>query len=427
MFRLFSNSFQDILKSPPDSNDSGAAVVDEKPLSKEDTIEFLGEEDETPETLEITKEKEVDDDSDEEETKESKKRTETDEDDLTELEKEIDGPTDEQLELVTPVARREILKKYPTLFKDFPYLEKAYYREQQFTELLPTIDDAKQAVAKSETLDKFEADLLKGNTEVILKSIKNADERSWNRIVDEYLPTLSRVDPPAYHHVIGNIIRHTIVSMVNESRTSQNEALQAAALLLNQFVFGTSDFRNPTKLSTEEPQNREPDRVAEREREFTRRQFESTRGELNQKVNNILKSTIDANLDPRNSMTEYVKKNASRETIETLTDLIDKDSRFRLILDKLWEGAFRTNFDKQSVDKIKSAYLSKAKTLLPSVIKKARNEALKGMGKRTKSDRDDDSNDESIVEKKSQSPAPKKGPKSAIPAGMKSIDYLMQD
>ena len=37
---------------------------------------------------------------------------------------------------MTPVRRKEILAKYPKLFKDFPYLEKAYYREQQFTEVL---------------------------------------------------------------------------------------------------------------------------------------------------------------------------------------------------------------------------------------------------------------------------------------------------
>ena len=38
-------------------------------------------------------------------------------------------------------------------------------------------------------------------------------------------------------------------------------------------------------------------------------------------------------------------------------------------------------FDKESTDRIKSAYLSKAKTLLPSVIKKARNDALRGLGR----------------------------------------------
>ena len=435
MFRLFSSE----LLAPPDTTAGAVATPPTTPgNSKEDIIEFLGDTDEK-EIIPIerddkkTKFGDEEAESDEEETKESKDSTEDDEDDLQELEKELEGPTDEQLELVTPVARREILKKYPTLFKDFPYLEKAYYREQQFTELLPTIDDAKQAVAKSETLDKFETDLMNGRTETVLSAVKQANPQSWARMVDEYLPTLSRVDPQAYHHVIGNVIKHTIIGMVNESRTSDNEALQSAALLLNQFVFGTSDFKNPTKLATEEPQPQN-NPVQERERQFVRRQFETTRNELNTKVNNVLKSTVEANIDPKGSMSEYVKKNASRESIETLTDLIDRDTRFKVILDKLWQGAFKSNFDKPSVDRIKSAYLSKAKTLLPSVIKKARNDALKGTSK--KLGKDDDSNDESDdstreSKPKSQSQTQtRRGPiKSAkdIPAGMKSIDFLMQD
>ena len=435
MFRLFSKE----LHYPPDAGSGGSSAVADAPTgqSKEDIIEFLGD-DEEKETIPIerddkkTKFGDKEAEPDEEETEKAEKADEGDEDDLQELEKELEGPSDEQLELVTPVARKEILKKYPTLFKDFPYLEKAYYREQQFTELLPTIDDARAAVAKSETLDKFETDLMNGKTETVLSAVRNANPQSWARMVDEYLPTLSRVDPQAYHHVIGNIIKHTIIGMVNESRTSDNEALQSAALLLNQFVFGTSDFKHPTRLTTDEPTERQ-DPVQAREREFTRRQFETTRNELNGKVNNVLKATVEANIDPKGSMSDYVKRNASRETIEILTDLIDRDARFRTILDKLWEGAFRNQFDKTSVDRIKSAYLSKAKTLLPSVLKKARNEALRGTSK--KLGKDDDSNDESDDSKRESkstksSPAPRRGPiKSAkdIPAGMKTIDFLMQD
>src|SRR5262245_51212983 len=131
-------------------------------LSKEDMIEFMADDEESQDVLDLddkktkgktdkttrkdqgeteeeaeTNEETSDEDSDEESDEES--------DELSELEQELQGPTDEQLELVTPVRRREILKKYPNLFKDFPYLEKAYYREQQFTELLPTIEDARNA------------------------------------------------------------------------------------------------------------------------------------------------------------------------------------------------------------------------------------------------------------------------------------------
>jgi hypothetical protein len=415
--------------------------------SKEDMIDFLNADDE--EELEIEDSKSSDK-STEEKTKESPKikddsdndENETDEedetdeegDDLEDLEQELEGPTDEQLELVTPVRRKEILAKYPSLFKEFPYLEKAYYREQQFTELLPTIEDAKQAVAKAETLDKYEQELMDGNIETALKAMKSESPKAFNKLVDNYLQTLGTIDEKAYHHVLGNITKHTIMAMVQEAKRSNSDALQSAAQILNQFIFGTSDFIPPSQLAshTREDDGREKE-IQNKEREFTQRRFTVTRDELNTKVNNTLRNTIDAHIDPKQSMTDYVKRNASRDALDALETSISKDARFKAIIDKLWEKAFENDFSQDTVNKIRTAYLSKAKTLLPSVIKKARSEALRGMGRKTK-----DENDESVTptnrspvsvgRPRSQSINSGKITKAAdIPKGMRTIDFLMQD
>ena len=409
-------------------------------MGKEDTIEFLGEDDETKEEIDLKpkiKKEEVKEDKEEIQEDDEEVKDEDDEevDELTEIEAELEEPSEEQLELTTPARRRDILKKYPSLFKDFPYLEKAYYREQQFTELLPTIQDAKLAVTKSETLDQFENELLSGSTESILKAVKEENPRAFFRLVDEYLPTLARVDEKAYHHVLANTIKSTIVSMVQESNRSQNEALKSAAAILNQFVFGTSEFAPPTALSNNEQQPTSKDNELNiRERNFRVQRFTSTRDDLGSRINNVLKNTIEGNIDPKNSMTDYVKRNASRESLETLNNLIDKDSRFKSLLDKLWEKSFQEDFSKTSTDRIRSAYLSKARTLLPSVIKRARNEALKGLGKRVK----DDDNEETTDKTDRKGPLPSGRSASSshsgkiknakdIPPGMKTLEFLMED
>lgn len=456
LFNKFPFYYPDI---PSGTEDSGSGN-----LSKDDMIDFMASDDDkdiipledTPpkpkkedkgKEKDLSKEKEdkIPEEDDEEQEEELEVEEDEEDDELKEIEDELEPPTDEQLELVTPVRRREILKKYPTLFKDFPYLEKAYYREQQFTELLPTIDDAKEAVEKSEILDRFENDLMSGSTETVLKAVKETNQAGFYKIVDEYLPTLAKVDEQAYFHVIGNLTKNTIVSMVQEARRlgigSDNEgkpqpgvALQNAALLLNQFVFGTSDFKPPTQLSNQgRPEDNSKERqIQEREQNFIRGQFESTRGDLNTRVNNSLKNTIDANIDPKSSMTDYVRKNASRDAHDNLSILINQDNRFRALVDKLWEKAFEDGFSKVSTDRIRSAYVSKAKTLLPSVIKKARNEALRGMGKRIK----DDEGEETTTRR---GPVPTGRPRSQqsgsgkireakdIPKGMSTIDFLNSD
>lgn len=391
-------------------------------LDHEEEIEFLAEDDEDKEVLEI-KPKPKEGEGEEGEGEEEKPP-----DELEELEEEIKPPTEEQLELVTPVRRREILAKYPNLFKDFPYLEKAYYREQQFTELLPTIQDAKEAVNKAQVLDSFEQDvIIGGNTENILRAVKDESPEAFNKIVDNYLPTLARVDQNAYLHVLGNVTKHTIMAMVNESRRSNSDILKSAAQILNQFVFGSSDFIPPKNLATEKPKDDRSTEVEQRERQFVRQQFDSTVGDLNTRVNNTLRNTIDANIDPKKSMTEFVRRHASNEALEELNKLISQDTRFKVLADKLWDKCVEENFSKASVDRIKSAYLSKSKTLLPSVIKKARNDALKGMGRRVEEDSSDKKGPVTPGRPRSTTPSGKIKEAKDIPKGMRTIDFLNAD
>lgn len=430
-------------------------------MSKQDMIDFLGEDDNKEDVIDLQdgkdkekgkdkdkekdkeKGKEGDETPDEElETEEETEEEETDE--LSELEEELNPPSEEQLELVTPVRRKEILSKYPNLFKEFPYLEKAYYREQQFTELLPTIADAKAAVEKSEILDRFEGDLMSGSTETVLKAVKETNPNGFYKIVDDYLPTLAKVDEKAYYHVIGNLTKHTIVSMVQEARRlgvgQDNEgkpqpgvALQNAALLLNQFVFGTTEFKPPSNLANnEDPRENSRERqLAEKEQTFIRTQFENTRNDLNTRVNNTLKNTIDANIDPKKSMTDYVRKNAARDTMDNLERVINQDTRFKALLDKLWEKAFADGFTKESTDRIRSAYVSKAKTVLPALLKKARNEALRGTGHRVREDNNDPDKNKGPVTpgrpRSQERPTGKVREAKDIPKGMSTLEFLNSD
>lgn len=431
MFRQFPNLDARICYSP----EPVAGVADKiagLPDNKEDTIDFLkDDEDEKPEVIDLEDKKpkskpEDKDKEDDEEDKETEEDEEEDEDELKELEEELEEPDLEKLELVVPNPRREILKKYPQLFKDFPYLEKAYYREQQYTEIFPTLEDAKEAVSKAEVLDQFDKDLSEGNIEKVLLAAKESG--GFEKVADNYLEVLSKVDKEAFHHVIGNTAKSIIAQMFREGKRTGNEALESASVILNQFIFGTSDYTPPTKLAKDgdKKNSTEDEKLKSDREEFEKRKFEDARNNLNTRVNNSIRSTIEAHIDPKQSMTDYVRRNASREALESLEKLISQDPRFKVIVNKLWTNAAKKDYDKNSVDMIRSAFLSKAKTLLPSVIKKARNEALKGMGKRTANA---ESEEETPTTKSDRTPSRShnKSDKSKIPEGMSSLDFLMAD
>ncbi len=319
------------------------------------------------------------------------KEEEVEEDPLAEIEEELEEVSEEKLELTTPVRRKEILKKYPNLFKDFPYLEKAYYREQQFTELLPTIKDAKQAVEDQKVLHAYYDDMVeKGNTNNVLKMIKDNNPDTFNQVVDNYLSNLEKVDKDAYTHVLGNVVKNTILGMIEEAKESKDRDLLIAAKLLNKYAFGTEKFTHPTKLAKEGAEKKDESSLSVREQQIIKQQLDNATGDINSRVTNTIKSAIDQHIDPKGHMTDFIKGVAVDKALDKINTLISQDKRFQTILDKLWDKAAKDNFSKSSQDEIKRAYLAKAKGLLTPVLQSVRNEALRGMGKRVKEEVVDD-------------------------------------
>lgn len=444
--------------SPDTPGGAGGTPIGE--MSKESMLEFLNrDDDETPIELEQKDKKDAkgdktdksekgedksvekndteDPEDDEDDEDDEDKDSDEDADDLDELEEDLEEPDEDKLELVTPVRRKEILKAYPDLFKKFPYLEKAYYREQQFTKVFPTVDDAKQAQEASESLKQMEADLMDGNPEVVMTAIKNQDGKSFAKLIDNLLPTLAKVDGDAYLNVVGNLIKHTVASMYKKGQAkggdSGREMMEAAAVL-NEFMFNTTQYEPPKGLSERngpDPKNDEEKVKLQRERDdFNRTRFETARGEANTRINNSIKATIEANIDPKNSMSPYVKKTAVREVQEEIEKLITGDKRFKVIVDQLWKKASGTNFSKPGVDDIVTAFRSRARTLLLPVIKKARIEALKGMGKRVREDKDEEPTPRTRRSREDEPTSKRTGRitnAKDIPAGMTSREFLMSD
>lgn len=418
--------------SVPVSNNP-APTIESGNLSKDDILDLLAP---TPEEEQAAQASEAAEEASP--SKPAKPAAEDEDDEQEDEEVEIEEgddeevPDEEELNLVTPVRRKEILAKYPNLFKDFPYLQQAYYREQQFTEVFPTLDDAKEAAAKAEVLNGFETDLMQGNFSKVLGAVKSQDPEAFYKLADNYLQQLGAVDKDAVHHVIGNVLKSTIVNVIREasSRGDRGDVLKEAAILFHEAIFGTQNVQLPTQLSKNNGQedNSEKAKLDAERQAFVREKFETARDNLNNKVQNSIKSTISNHIDPRQSMTDYVRKNATNDAQGNLEKLMSQDPRFTRIMDKLWEKAFQNNFSSNSLDQIRSTYLSKAKTLLPSVIRDARNEASKASrGPRIEKDRKGllPIGGHSTPRSSNSSPNAKSPDK--IPQGMKTIDFLNMD
>ena len=375
----------------------------------------------------------------EKEVEEPEEQEEDDELDLIEPDEDIeklDLKSDDEIDIEAPPRKREILKEYPELFKKFPFLEKMMYRDRQITELFGSFDDAKAVAEKSESFNNFESQLLAGNTEEILRGVKDSDEKAFNIIVDDYLPTLAKVDKEAYFQVVGNLNRRLIIEMVQESNDLEKSDperaadLKQAALYVNQFVFGTAKFTAPI-LRVDKKEITEQSAADKDRLEFTKERYEIHSNDIDTRVDNTLRATINDYIDPKGNMSAYEKKNAVADAMKILISSMISDESFIKNRERLWRDSFDKKFTKESLGKIQSYYLSKAKPNIKNAILKARAEVLKNTTPRAQREKEVDEDVEETPRRPARtiSPGRPSTPKSKSgPAKGESVtDFFMKD
>lgn len=347
--------------------------------------------------------------------------------------------TDDKLEFSDLPSRKEILKAFPDLYKKFPALESAVYREQQYSEVFPNIQDAKTAKDNSDNYEKFEASLLDGNIGEVLKSVKEADSGAFEKLTEQFLFTLHNVDQTAYAGVVTHVIKDAAITMYQAGvklGDQQGENLKLAAQILHQHLLGDSKITayNPKHKinSAENKTNPDEERLNKREEQFLQDQLDTATNDVTSSVENLIRRSVESQLDPNGRMTDYVKNKAIEDIIAQVDREINSDARFKKVLDNLWFDSGKNNFNAATKSKIKNALLGKAKTILPAIARRVKAEALKGNASRNRNDRDEDSplprGRTANSSSKSSSDSSERGSKAdkgeKIPKKMTTLEYL---
>lgn len=380
--------------------------VEDKPLSVNDIEDLLSEENPVDEKDNKEREEDLEDKTD----KDDKPDEEEEELELKDDEKP------EELDIKSAPRKKEIEAAFPGFFKKFPEVEREYYKAQQFTEKIGTIADAEELLEKAETLETFENNLSEGNTEAILEQVKKNSPEAFEKVVDNYLDSLAKVDRGAYFNVVEGVVKRGIIAALTDAQNNNNDELFESVKKYYKWMFPQDkEIKMPEKRAVQQD-----DTLKKEREEFIRERFETAQNDLQGRVDNVIKSNIDNYIDPQGKMTPYVKKNAIRDAMNELETAIANDANFKkTVLDPLWKKAHDDKFSRTSLDRIKGAYLGKARTLLKPIIAKARTEALKGLGtKREEKDRKGPITPGRTSTSSSERGQPK------IEKGMRTIDIL---
>lgn len=321
------------------------------------------------------------------ETEPKVEETETAEEEPTEEKPEVpveEAKTEESTEEIPPSryprpSLKEIRGKYPNFFKDFPEIKNAMFREQAYTEVFPTVEDATEAREAAETFNWVQEDLLQGNPGRLIQALAQTDRLAARKFVDNFIPSLQRINEDLYFQTITPLVQNFVRAMYADGKRSGNENLANSALHALQFAGFEPEIL--TGQARQRSANIPPElveRVRESEasmQQMVAQRFQEVAAGVEYGTRQELDSLIlDSIKDDKTS--DFVKQSMTEKMVQKLDAALASDEKHMGLMASLWKRAERAGFSAEWAERIRSAYISRAKAVLPAIRNEVRNQAL---------------------------------------------------
>ena len=320
--------------------------------------------------------KELVDDINKEELEKEARQLQTDEEQEEESQlKELDAK-------VSRPSFQEIQKEYPDIFTKFPELREIYHRDAAVfgsTGIFSSVEEAREASSKSNTLDETNNALSQGDFKGVLESL---DERTLVNFVEELPSTLGKINPKLFYQLSAPIFSDMLNAAWRKAEKINSENFKHSILNVCEFLYGRQEL---PKLITS--------RINDPRLEEERKELDSTRSKIHQEQNyNFQNSTnkiierrlndlILDGLDPTNELPEFTKKAIAKEVMDRVVQIVAKDSNLKAELQALFVRAEKRGWPIELKTQIISRYLGRVKGSIASLKSQIKSEAL---GRRTR-------------------------------------------
>jgi hypothetical protein len=292
-------------------------------------------------------------------------------------EEKAEGEEEEEVEdnpLPGRPAYKELKAAYPDLFKKFPGLRDAIFREQKFAEHFPTVEDAATAATKADNYDVLEASVVNGDPSLIYTELSRNNPEAFGKLVENLLPSLMELDRKAYVRATFPVLEDLIRSAYEDGKRSNDKNLMYAAGHLAKHVFGKPDI--PEHRVKTGPHPAEVQLREERERHQQERSQAFSQELSSAAYTELSKLASQGIGDPEKKLTDFVRKAIIRDSLAELDEQLTKDPALGRTLKQLWKRASQGGFTREHQASILSAHLARAKQLLPVIRNRKVTEAL---------------------------------------------------
>jgi len=312
-----------------------------------------------------------------EETEETKEETHEE----SEEPKEDEEETTE--ESIKAPEYKEIVAKYPKLFKDFPELKHTFFQNKEYRELFPTVEEAREAHEDVTGLRELENALIdgdEGSVAGVMEAMKELGEDVIPNFALGFLPALQKLDQGVYYNVITPVLISVVRNVYDAGVSNDNENYRNAALLVSQYLFRdqkVASGEKEVKLAERKVKDNKQDNELERERtSFRQERYTALYNDVVQSCDSQLLDIVLDGIDPKDTIPEGVRDLIAEKVVKEISKVLGNSSSHKSRMDSLWKKAAGDKFSTGNKSRIVTAYLEAAREIMPRIRNKIRSNVL---------------------------------------------------
>lgn len=295
-------------------------------------------------------------------------------DDTDEEEKAPKGKKDDDEEESPDEKKLPSLKaikaKYPDFFKNFPQVRATIAEHSQFRSVFSSVDEAREATTDQEAFHQVRDALLdKADFGFLLDQLNTADSTATARLVKKILPAIQERSKDLYLDITEQPIAQFVHAAFARGNREGNSNLKNAALHMWRFL-GKDGNPSHTEAGPS-PADKEFER---RMTEFETRKANDADAVVGRDIRTGLVGLIEQAIDPKNVLKGTTRTALVNELVRTIDTEIASDQNHMTRVNRLWANARRSSYAQGHLSRIISAYLERAKQVLPKHARKVREE-----------------------------------------------------
>lgn len=286
-------------------------------------------------------------------------------------------PEPEETKDLAPHERPSVAalkEKFPTIFKEFPALRDMYFREKEFSALFPTVADAKEASDNNVAFSGLRDSVLSGDSAALFTAMSETDPKSLEKFASKVLPSLYSRNPDLHFKAVTPLLENVARQMYNNGKKSGNANMMNSALYLSEFIFGEDGVAKGEKTFTPKEEAKPDTSVADERAAFLVEKFTAFNNEVTTDGTKGLSDLIlekgaagKLKIDPEGVFSKFIRDSISDKIIAEVNEQMSADKAHMAYMNSLWSKAAKDGYKGDWKARIISAYLARAKSLVPTI------------------------------------------------------------